>query len=389
MHAIVLSLDIYQELDLLLENADNASIARIRNLIVRLTTALNETFGLELTAQDVINNSNYTVIYETASSDLDLSRVGTTDNYVLTFSNGSSCLSQIVSLDNEYNIIEEDLVTITSNDVDYVSTVEIDDEQINIFYNDTGGTNYGSVNTLTSIDTTSTVVDREAVWVTGQTSFLANFEQSLNSGNVDYDITSFVLKRKAEDGAFYITLDTFSGSEISYIDMKTRNGINYHYVLYSLDSFGNEDLGTEIDAEADFYGWFLTDGTNIYKFDLGTNNISTSSIATNKDISIYQNYTKYPTIGVGLRNYKTSRIQTIPYSYNSTSLEYEFTVNLLDELQAFIDNGNTKWLKNTKGEIFKCITSNFSYKYFDEIMQQPYEISFDWVEIGIGEEGLS
>jgi hypothetical protein len=171
--------------------------------------------------------------------------------------------------------------------------------------------------------------------------------------------------------------------------MKARNQISYDYILYSLNTEGNEDLGTEVDGELDFYGWFLTDGTNIYKFDLGQNSVNTNQIRTNKDIAVYNNYTKYPSIGVGLRNYKTSNMSTIPYSYNSTTLAYEFTIDTLNELQIFIDNGETKWLKNTKGEIFKCATSDFSYNYLDEIPDQPYEISFNWTEIGIGEEGLS
>jgi hypothetical protein len=34
------------------------------------------------------------------------------------------------------------------------------------------------------------------------------------------------------------------------------------------------------------------------------------------------------------------------------------------------------------------VTANFAYDYIDNVPDQPYEISFDWTEIGIGEEGI-
>jgi hypothetical protein len=102
-------------------------------------------------------------------------------------------------------------------------------------------------------------------------------------------------------------------------------------------------------------------------------------------MKIYDNYTTYPTISFGNKNYRDSGIKTIPYSYNSTSFEYSFSLSLLDELRVFINNGLVKYLKNTKGEIFKIVTYGFSYKYDDNIPDQIYEVSFNWTEVGIGE----
>ena len=78
----------------------------------------------------------------------------------------------------------------------------------------------------------------------------------------------------------------------------------------------------------DFYGWFLTDGSNIYKFDA---DLQSGNITTNRAINIIDTYQQYPTVSFGNKNYRSGNLSTIPYSYNSTD-GYSFTYNLLEEL---------------------------------------------------------
>lgn len=224
--------------------------------------------------------------------------------------------------------------------------------------------------------------DKEAIWINNKTKILANFEQNSNCGNISYQINSIRIKRLAEDGNFYVTIADLENSVSEYVDNTARNNINYTYLLTSVDEDGNEDSGVEATSILDFWGWILTDGTNIYKFDAQN---KSSIITTNRAMTVSDTYSQYPTINFGNKNYRTSNLSTVPYLYNS---EYEFTYSLLEELRAFINNETVKYLKNTKGEIIQVITSNFGYQYMDETSEQAYEISFDWVEVGVGEDGL-
>jgi hypothetical protein len=226
------------------------------------------------------------------------------------------------------------------------------------------------------------IYSKTPTWVDNSTIFLANFNGSLLIGNITSPIDGFRIKRKASDGNFYVTLADLANTETSFNDLTARNNIEYSYLLNTIDTNGNEDLGVEVTGILDFFGWFLTDGTDIYKFDA---NLKTDSIKTNRAMNVFETYSQYPTISFGNRNYRTSSLTTIPYSFNT---EYTFTYALLEELRTFINSETTKYLKNTKGEIFQIVTSNFSYKYIDETAEQPFEISFDWIEVGVGEEGL-
>lgn len=192
------------------------------------------------------------------------------------------------------------------------------------------------------------------------------------------------IKRKASDGSFYVTLGDVANTVKSYTDTTARNNITYTYLLNSIDVDGNEGTGSEITAILDFYGWFLTDGTNIYKFDA---QVKSGNITTNRGITIIDTYQQYPTVSFANKNYRSGSFSTIPYSYNAVT-GYSFTYALLEELRAFIDNETIKYLKNTKGEIFQVITSKFNYEYMDESAEQIFSISFDWVEVGVGETGL-
>lgn len=233
----------------------------------------------------------------------------------------------------------------------------------------------------------STKIVYDQVWDTNYTTFLANFEDTLESGNITGSIAGWRLKRKASDVSLYENVADFLTSETSHTDYLPRNNIDYAYIVFSLDSDDNESLGIEGIDSVNFYGWILTDNTNTYKFDMGWDGLSTGEISSNKDSHVYENYTKYPVVSFGVRNYRMGSIQSIPYSYNSTTFQHVIDESLRKEIIDFLNDGNEKWLKNTSGDILKIITSNSQYKYSDKIFSQPFEIQFEWTEVGIGEEG--
>lgn len=226
-------------------------------------------------------------------------------------------------------------------------------------------------------------------WNKYYTTFLADFEDSLECGNITGSISGWRLKRKGSDISLYETIDDFDADQQTYTDYTPRNNIDYNYIVFSLDSDGNEALGIESINSVNFYGWILTDNTNTYKFDIGWDGINTDQVQSNKDIHVYDNYTQYPVVSFGVRNYRTGSITAIPYSYNATTCTYTIDESLRKEILDFLNDGNEKWLKNSAGDIIKVVTSGATYKYSDKIYSQPYEIKFDWIEVDVGEEGLN
>jgi hypothetical protein len=340
----------------------------------------------EISGDYLVNE--YTKLIMTSGTQIALWHLNYNDlgYYIASATHDTTTEAQIVSITSSYKVQTEDTIEIYSSYVDYLSSNNAGTNELFVLYG-SAGIERGQL-LITDFKISTTITDKEALWIDYYTRFLANFESSLSSGNFSSYIGGFRLKRLASDGSLYQTIDDFEVTELTYADMKGRNSITYSYELFSLDVNGNESLGTSTTATLDSYGWFLTDGTNIYKFDMGADGVTTGAISVNKDFYVYENYSTYPTVGFGNRNYKTGTITSIPYSYSTTTQEYTFTVNLLNELKTFITNGEIKWLKNTKGEIFKVVTANFAYDYIDNVPDQPYEISFDWTEIGIGEEGI-
>lgn len=330
----------------------------------------------------LVNNYTKEIVSPATFDADDMFKKITSSYYTLTYNENTAPATQILSLDSSYNIIVEDSIQHAAAFFDEFCVNSFNSNSLYLFY--IKGVNWYQI-LLSNFQESSTTTDNEAVW-SSTTKFLANFEETLNSGNVPSDIVSYRLKRLAEDGSLYQTLANLDVTDYEYNDMRARNNVSYTYALHAIDTSGNEDSGTSASAELDFYGWVLTDNTNIYKFDLENNSSNISSVT---DLTVFDNYTQYPTIGYGERNYRKGSLQTNPYTYTSSTGTYNFTISLLDTLREFINSSTTKYLKNTKGEVLKIITSEFSYKYMDKVPDQIYEISFDWIEVGIGEEGLS
>ena len=78
----------------------------------------------------------------------------------------------------------------------------------------------------------------------------------------------------------------------------------------------------------------------------------------------------------------------MPYSTDE-SCNYDLNETQLQEIVAFLNNGEEKILRNPNGGAMTVITTDASYKYIDEIAhrynggsQQPSTIKFRYVEIG-------
>lgn len=211
--------------------------------------------------------------------------------------------------------------------------------------------------------------------------YVANFEGNLQAGNYTENvnpITKFRVKRKKIGNFTPVTLGDIDRGTSEFIDYSQANGQDYEYQLLPIDSTGVVGLPITTQVKSSFFGWFLIslDNSKIYKFDMMN---ETDNIVLNKDETTFETYTKYPVVRTGKRKYHNGGIRTMPYTWNGNDIDMSFS--LLKEIEDFVSDGQTKILKSTKGDIWKVKTSDFDYKYMDNIGEQPYTISFKFKEV--------
>lgn len=218
------------------------------------------------------------------------------------------------------------------------------------------------------------------------TIFLAHFDNNLEAGNFinsDMPITHWrISRRKVGESLFTQLAEMVNDGTTYYIDYKASSLTDYEYAIQALSNgiAGNMILG---EMTMSFYGWMLVsqDGLTSFTFDMEVN---TDNIQINRDRHQFDTYAQYPVISRGKQKFVSGKIECMPYEIINNNIE--ITNNVLESLEAFVENGQPKILKNGSGKIFLCDTFNFSYKYKDEVTQengeQPYTISFEYVEIG-------
>lgn len=218
---------------------------------------------------------------------------------------------------------------------------------------------------------------------------LAHFDNSLEAGNFtnsDLPITKWRVKRRKVGETLFKQLAEIPKIDgISfYIDNTAKSGVSYEYAIFAVSNELESNPIRGI-AMTEFFGWILsnTSGTTSYLFDV---EVTTDSISVVKKFHTYENNTTYPVISSHQQKYKQGSITTIPYEYNNDVFTVDNTI--LNALETFINNEETKILRNGSGQVMEVYTSNFNFKYYDQIVednQQPYTITFEFIQVGSGE----
>lgn len=203
-----------------------------------------------------------------------------------------------------------------------------------------------------------------------------------------YGLTGWSLYRQKQ-GA--LTLDfvkkiDFNGTSIT--DALVGTNQSYKYVLFPETS---SQIGGGLNSDyinVDFYNWSLTSIIptavdnqytigDVFLFDLDVN---AGEIKSEVDVYEYPGFTKFDKISKGKRDIQKGKLTAL-MGYIDTNNNYVDTVNLRQQLQSVINNGEYKLLKSRKGDILLIQTMNFTYNPRSEIESQPLDISFEWQEV--------
>ena len=233
------------------------------------------------------------------------------------------------------------------------------------------------------------------------TEFVASFNYTLYTGS--YVIrgasaytdatTTLAIYRKSEDPfeimlVANIPLDKNTKNAVVY-DYYAKNQKEYEYYMLFLhsdpDTLARNTVATITTC---FWNYTVLSCTqnNIgdyivekeYRFGL---DLSSGSVGNNNNPMLQQNFTRYPLRQPSSSNYRSGTLSA--FIGKVVNDQYVDTVNLMDELYALSIDGNTKFLKTRKGQIFRIDTSGpIVMNITDRYAQQPAKIGLPWVEVG-------
>ena len=115
------------------------------------------------------------------------------------------------------------------------------------------------------------------------------------------------------------------------------------------------------------YSWYL--------------NLDTTNYKVTSNISINNNYTKYPRVQKSRQNYMAISLQSLMGYMSCTNIEVIDTQELIDDIRNLINTNLVMLLKTTKGAILKVTPSSDISFNINEIISLT-SLSLDLVEIG-------
>ena len=252
-------------------------------------------------------------------------------------------------------------------------------------------------------DAFSYVNDEPPAW-NDTTSLYANFsneESRLMAGNSALigTIDGYEVYRRKynESKAEYVGTIRKSEENISdfMVDYAVKNGVEYTYYLFP--NAETSESGTQLSPfvtkqlaiDVPYWSLFIVDETdeeNVYyldkmfKFEL---NLQIDDMTNNTQVSMSQNFTKYPTLQYGASNYWSGSLSSLCGFIASNCVDYVQNVNMINELKSIALDTRRKFLKDTSGNLWEVnVSAPIIISTENMSLQDVKTWKFSWVEVG-------
>lgn len=227
---------------------------------------------------------------------------------------------------------------------------------------------------------------------TGDTSFLNNFNNNINMNNVPSnlgEIEYFSVYKYSETDKILTHVGDFPLEQDGLLDYSIRNRTTYQYVIFAVtsDYMSNAitlppvttrwdcwSIANIIDTKTD--GVYSIDTNSIWAFNT---NLTSGGYTQNIDTYTYDNFTQFPKISKGEKNYYTGTLTA--YLNNIQSMPYHDTVEMQDKFCEFINSPNLKLLKDRKGNCLIVQTTGNSFTVQDNAREQMITVSFNFTQV--------
>lgn len=211
------------------------------------------------------------------------------------------------------------------------------------------------------------------------------------------NITNWIIyKRKRNDLTLtYVT--TVPVNTLSIVDFNVLNDEEYEYLVFAetdtkiLTSFKSSHIKTCWDAwslidlgeESEQKNLYYVDTNNIWLFNT---NLQSGSLTQNIDKNIVDNFTQFPKIITGKKNYTTGKLNAFLSNVQPRTGIYKDTVTMMEAFKAMIVNGHPKLLKDRKGNGWVVDVTENSFEIIDKSEQQIVKVDFSFVQLNDSNE---
>lgn len=226
------------------------------------------------------------------------------------------------------------------------------------------------------------------------TFLLALFNNTLNGGNVtsvgDKILYWQVYKHKRGEATLRF-LARVPASQYAIYDFNAVNNAEYQYILfaetaeyisaplqqdgYTVTSWWNWSLTKLTKSETDDKIYYA-DSKNVWLFDT---EVLSSALQQNLDKATIENFTQFPKISTGKKNYLTGSISA--FLSNPHNARYDDTIEQYNAFIDFIADENPKLLKDRKGNGWIVDTTSNQMQYNDVTAEQITTVNFDFVQL--------
>lgn len=219
---------------------------------------------------------------------------------------------------------------------------------------------------------------------TSTTISYSEFNNDLSSGSIGQitsPIIGYSLYRRRTDGTVFTLISNLGVDDKEFIDYEAKNNKEY---LYRLLAKSENEISSPLDADvitANFPNWYLIDEVTkeVFLFDL---NLSSGTQSTSSSMKVYESsFTEHPYINHSKNKYMKGKISALAGVISDTTGELVYPQDYLDNLESFVNNGNTKILKDRRGRGWKVRTDAFNVSYMDATMEQLAKVDFDYIEV--------
>lgn len=207
------------------------------------------------------------------------------------------------------------------------------------------------------------------------------------------DIAYWQIYRKKVTDNFLTFITRVPSNIFSIEDFTVLNNTEYQYTIFAetnlylssaLEQVGTitpmwQDwslIGLHMSDTKDLY---YIDNDNIWKFN---SNLQSSAMQQNLDKFTFENFTKYPKVATGNKNYLVGGITALLSNTNMATGKYSDTVEMYNRFVDFIATGGLKLLRDRKGNGWIIETTQNNLTYLDNTVEQITEVSFSFTQIG-------
>lgn len=227
------------------------------------------------------------------------------------------------------------------------------------------------------------------------TLLLANFDNSINGGNVKSlkdDVLYWQIYRKRPEDTVLTFICRVPVSQYQLLDFNVLNNTEYQYTIFAETettiSAPFEQVGY---TRTNWWNWSLlglqestnkglyyVDSDNIWLFDT---ELTSSGLDQNVAQYIMDNFTRYPSVSSGKRNYMSGSITAFLSNVDISTGKYQDTVEQYNAFVEFIANPTPKLLRDRKGNGWIVSTNGVNGQYIDESPQQITKVSFSFTQL--------